>query len=66
MKYICGKTKDAIDISSGIGGDDNEIKIKLTLERIVSRIDIKFIKVASDDDHIELPAIFSVEQVLLR
>ena len=35
--------------------DDNEIKIKLTLERIVSRIDIKFIKVASDDDHIEVP-----------
>ena len=48
-EIFCGKTKDEIDISSGIGGDDNEIKIKLTLERIVSRIDIKFIKVASDD-----------------
>ena len=35
--------------------DDNEIKIKLTLARIVSRIDIKFIKVASDDPTIEVP-----------
>lgn len=54
-EIFCGKTTDEIDISSGIGGDDNEIKIKLTLERIVSRIDIKFIKVASDNDHIEVP-----------
>lgn len=54
-EIFCGKTTDEIDISSGVGGDDNEIKIKLTLERIVSRIDIKFIKVASDDDHIEVP-----------
>ena len=54
-EIFCGKTTDEINISSGIGGDDNEIKIKLTLERIVSRIDIKFIKVASDNDHIEVP-----------
>lgn len=53
-EIFCGKT-DEINISSGIGGDDNEIKIELTLKRIVSRIDIKFIKVASNNYYIEVP-----------
>lgn len=53
-EIFCGNTEE-INISSGIGGDDNEIKIELTLARIVSRIDIKFIKVASDDPTIEVP-----------
>lgn len=53
-EIFCGNTKE-INISSGVGGDDNEIKIELTLARIVSRIDIKFIKVASDDPTIEVP-----------
>ncbi|EXZ04438.1 FimB/Mfa2 family fimbrial subunit [Bacteroides fragilis] len=54
-EIFCGKNKTEIDISSGVGGDDNEIKIELTLARIVSRIDIKFIKVASDNPTIEVP-----------
>ena len=53
-EIFCGNTEE-INISSGVGGDDNEIKIELTLARIVSRIDIKFIKVASDDPTIEVP-----------
>ena len=53
-EIFCGNTEE-INISSGVGGDDNEIKIELTLARIVSRIDIKFIKVASNDPTIEVP-----------
>ena len=53
-EIFCGNTEE-INISSGVGGDDNEIKIELTLARIVSRIDIKFIKVASNNPTIEVP-----------
>lgn len=53
-EIFCGKIIDEIDIFSGIGGDDNEIKIKLILECIVLCIDIKFIKVVLDDDYIEV------------
>lgn len=56
MNEIFYKIEDKnTTISSGTEEGRNDININLVLKRLTSRIDVKFIKVANDNDAIEVP-----------